>query len=225
MELLDILFRLNARGKRVTSTLGWIVIVLVIFTTSALALAGRQWWNTTRLIEPLVTALPETIQPAGVGWALSSQVLPGGTQVYSADQETQRQVLVAFLDGWNALAFLNEFPTKTDAASILNKHFWPDGPAYRGAQSTIAAARISNRYWRREIVGAYLVRNVVEFEQSGVEAKFSIFFPSDRVRSQLIDLRSGKVITSSAQDLPFRITMRYDTAQKGWLIYEAIIQK
>lgn len=216
------IFRQNARGRREISTTGWIIILLAVFCITAATVFSARWFG-TRSIVPLATASPLTVAPAGVSWTLEKQVLPGGTEVYNAPPDVRRQAVAAFIDAWNGLAFLNGFPDKVEEQQILNQYFWPGSPAFKGAAEIIQMARSTGTYWRREIIDQISLSSVVDFAQTGMEARFSIGFPAGNVRNELIDIQSGRVITSKEIDLMFFVTVRYDVNLKQWKTYQVNI--
>lgn len=218
-QLQGIIFRQNARGRREVSTTGWIIVLLAVFCITAGTVFGIRWFS-TRSIKALATASPLTIAPLGVTWTLQKQVLPGGTEVYNAPTDVKRQAVAAFVDAWNGLAFLTGFPDEAEEQQMLSQYFWSDSPAYKGAAETIKAAREAGTYWRREIIGQISLSNVVDFAQTGMEARFSIGFPAGSVRNELIDIRSGRVITSKDIDSVFSVTVRYDTNTKQWKTFQ-----
>ncbi len=102
--LFELFFRLDARGQRRVAPLGWAMLAVSIFVGAGLSALGIRLYR-DRIVEPLATESPGTIVPAAVDWTLSKEVLPGGTEVYVAPEDVEQQVVLAFINAWNALSF------------------------------------------------------------------------------------------------------------------------
>lgn len=217
--LFELFFRLDARGRRRAAPLGWAMLVISIFVGAGLSALSIRLYS-DRIVEPLATESPGTIVPAGVTWTLSKEVLPGGTEVYVAPEDVERQLATTFIEAWNALSFLEAFPDEGRAQEILMEYYWPNSVAYVGAAELINAARQTGHYWRQEIVGQFSLSELIEFKQNGLDATFVVGFPAENIRRELIDITTGKILTSSPRDMLFRVTMRYDTGAKRWKVFE-----
>ncbi len=217
--LFELFFRLDARGRRRVAPLGWAMLAVSIFVGVGLAAFGIRLYS-DRIVEALATKSPGTIVPAGVDWTLSKEVLRGGTEVYVAPEDVERQLVLAFIEAWNALSFQGGFPDEGRVQEILMQYYWPNSVAYEGAAELIRAARQTGHYWRQEIVGQFSLSELIEFKQNGLDATFIVGFPAENIRRELIDITTGKVITSSPKDILLRVTMRYDTGAKRWKVLE-----
>lgn len=218
-EIGNLVFRRNARRRKIISSTGWVIILIAVFAVTAIV-AFSVSSIAHRDVYSLATPLPATIRPTAVSWALDKQVLPGGTQVYTAPEYVKRQAVSAFIEAWNSIGFQSGVPEDADAQELLAQHFWQDSPAYKGAAEIVTTARQAGAYWRREIVGQISLSSLVEFSQTGDQARFSFGLPASSVRNELVDARSGKVIASQAQDAVLTVVVRYDTAVKRWKVYE-----
>lgn len=218
-EIGNLVFRRNARRRKIISGTGWAILLIAAFAVTAIAVFSVSS-IAHRDVYSLATPLPATIRPTAVNWALDKQVLPGGTQVYTAPDNVKGQAVSAFIDAWNSIGFPSGVPDEAGAQELLDQHFWPDSPAYKGAAELISSARLADAYWRREIVGQISLSSLVEFAQTGDQARFSFGLPASSVRGELVDTRSGKVIASQAQDVVLTVIVRYDTPSKRWKVFD-----
>ncbi len=228
--LQEALTRLDARGRRRLSALGAAMITVTLFTVAAAVGFGIAAYIRYRPLPSLTGATapadaptlgPDVLSPKGVNWVLIKRRQPDGREVYVGPEEIAARSVSDFIDAWNTISFQSGFPEEAAEQDLLRQHFWPDSPAYQGAQSIIAASRASRSYWQREIAGQFSVSDVVEFSLDGLQTQFAIGFPEGSILSRLVDIDMGRVVISKTEPAALLfVTMRYHVDAGLWKVFE-----
>ncbi len=227
-SLIGLLFRLNARGRRIVSANGWVaVVVSVFFLTSLIALAvnGRRLQSSERLRLPVADSQPAaplnigTAAPSPVAWQVKPQQIGGRTVYRSIPPAVLNEAIQDAREVWTYLAFSAGLPEEKVVVDKLAQ-LTTAGAGRERLLTSIVYWRQAGEYWRGPLpIRAMLVESLTTFSAAGSEVTLALLFPASAARAQQIDLATGKVVRSNS--LPafvLQAVMQYDSGARRWLL-------